>query len=124
MKIYMGHSRHWDYEKKLYKPILDSDLSKEHEIILPHINEKSIDTKNIIENSDLFIAEVSVPSLGLGIEIGRAEQIGKKILCIYNNEYNLSKSLKFVKTDIIEYEDEKDMVKKLKEYIQKINNER
>lgn len=124
MKIYIGHSRHWDYERKLYKPILDSELSKEHEIIFPHINEKSFNTKKIIEEADLFIAEVSVPSLGLGIEIGRAEQIGKKILCIYNNEYNLSKSLKFVKTDIIEYEDERDMVKKLKVYIQKINNER
>ena len=124
MKIYIGHSRNYDYEKKLYKPILDSDLSKEHEIIFPHINENSFNTKNIIEEADLFIAEVSVPSLGLGIEIGRAEQIGKKILCIYNNEYNLSKSLKFVKTDIIEYEDERDMVKKLKVYIQKIDNGR
>ena len=75
--------------------------------------------KKIIEEADLFIAEVSVPSIGLGIEIGRAEQIGKKILCIYNKEYKFPECLNFVETDIIEYKDETDMVNKLKEYIQK-----
>lgn len=119
MKVYIGHSRQWDYERKLYNPILDSEICKEHKIIFPHINEKSFNTKKIIEEADLFIAEVSVPSLGLGIEIGRAEQIGKKILCIYNKEYKLPESLKFVETDIIEYKDETDMVNKIKEYIQK-----
>lgn len=58
MKIYIGHSRQWDYKRKLYRPILDSNLNKEHEIILPHIGEKTFNTKNIIEESDLFIAEV------------------------------------------------------------------
>ena len=120
MKIYIGHSRNYDYEKKLYKPILDSELSKEHEIIFPHIGEKTFNTKSIIEESDLFIAEVSVPSLGLGIEIGRAEQIGKKILCIYKKGEKVSSSLKYVDAILIEYNDEKDMIDKIKKEIEKI----
>ena len=124
MKIYIGHSRHWDYEKKLYRPILDSYLNKEHEIIFPHIGEKTFNTKSIIEESDLFIAEVSIPSLGLGIEIGSADAKQKRLLCIYNSKYRCPESLKHIKTDIIAYQDEIDMLNKLKAYIQIINNER
>lgn len=29
MKIYIGHSRNWDYKNKLYKPILDSEINRE-----------------------------------------------------------------------------------------------
>ena len=33
--------------------------------------------------ADVLIAEVTTPSLGLGYEIGRALENGKKILCLY-----------------------------------------
>jgi nucleoside 2-deoxyribosyltransferase len=35
---------------------------------------------------DLVVAEVSQPSLGVGYEIGRAESLGKKVICLYNEE--------------------------------------
>jgi hypothetical protein len=38
-----------------------------------------------LEDADLIIAEVSIPSLGVGYEIARAEMLGKKIVCLYNN---------------------------------------
>lgn len=120
MKIYIGHSRNWDYKNKLYKPILDSEINRENEIIFPHINEKTVNSKQIIQNADLFIAEVSIPSLGLGIEIGRAEMQNKRILCIYNKEFNCPSSLKFINADIIEYINEEDMLKKIKNYINMI----
>ncbi len=34
--------------------------------------------------SDLLIAEVTVPSLGVGYEIGRAIDMGKPVLCLFN----------------------------------------
>ena len=37
-----------------------------------------------IVESDLLVAEVTVPSLGVGYEIGRALEMGKPILCLYN----------------------------------------
>lgn len=35
---------------------------------------------------DIMVAEVSLPSLGVGYEIGRAESLGKKVICLYNEE--------------------------------------
>jgi len=33
--------------------------------------------------SDVVVAEVSVPSLGVGYEIGKAEERGIRVLCLY-----------------------------------------
>ena len=123
MKIYIGHSNDWDYKNKLYKPILNSKLSEKHEIIFPHINNESFNTKEVIKTSDLFIAEVSRPSLGLGIEIGRAEQIGKRILCIYEEGQKCPSSLKYVNVTVIPYKGAIDMVNKIESEINKIENQ-
>ena len=37
-----------------------------------------------IEQAEFFVADVSSPSLGVGYELGLAESLGKKILCLYN----------------------------------------
>lgn len=123
MRIYIGHSKQWDYERELYEPILQSDLAKDNEIIFPHMNKKEFNTDLTIANSDLFIAEVSRPSLGLGIEIGRAESIGKKILCMYQKEYECPNCLKYVKVDIVEYKNKDDMIGKIERYISDKNKE-
>lgn len=39
-----------------------------------------------VKEADVLIAEVSTPSLGVGYEIGKAEDMGKKILCLYRNQ--------------------------------------
>jgi len=38
-----------------------------------------------IRESDVVVAEVTVPSLGVGYEIGRAIEMGKPVLCLFNN---------------------------------------
>lgn len=37
-----------------------------------------------LRDSDLVIAEVSVPSLGVGFEIGQAIEMKKPVLCLFN----------------------------------------
>lgn len=37
-----------------------------------------------IRESDVVVAEVTVPSLGVGYEIGRAIEMGKPVLCLFN----------------------------------------
>ena len=37
-----------------------------------------------IVESDVLVAEVTVPSLGVGYEIGRALEMGKPILCLFD----------------------------------------
>ncbi len=41
-----------------------------------------------IKSSDVMVAEVSTPSIGVGYEIREAEGADKKILCLYNNNIN------------------------------------
>ena len=46
------------------------------------------DLQWIIE-SDMLVAEVTIPSLGVGYEIGRAIEMGKPILCLFNTDFSI-----------------------------------
>lgn len=46
-----------------------------------------------IAESDLLIAEVSTPSHGVGYEIGHALSLGKPVLCLYDQNANVSKMI-------------------------------
>ena len=118
MKIYIGHSNNFNFKEELYMPIIKSKLNEKVEFIFPHLTDKTFNSKEIIEQSDLFIAEVSRPSLGLGIEIGRAEMKNKRILCIYDEKFKAPTSLKYVNVDIWAYKDTDDMISKIEEYIE------
>jgi len=50
------------------------------------LSDKEIHDRDLswIVESDLLVAEVTVPSLGVGYEIGRAIEMGKPVLCLYN----------------------------------------
>jgi len=51
------------------------------------LNDKFIHDRDIewLLSADVLVAEVTTPSLGVGYEIGRALENGKKILCLYRN---------------------------------------
>ena len=118
MKIYISHSSKYDYKNKLYNPIKNSNLVESNEIFLPHEDPNQIiNTKEIISNSDLVIAEVSVPTIGQGIELGWADYAKTPILCIYEKGAEISSSLKFITNNFIEYEDSDDLVSKISEFI-------
>jgi len=51
---------------------------------IPHIDIHSRDLDWLFE-SDVLVAEISTPSLGVGYEIGRAVENSKKILCLYSD---------------------------------------
>ena len=71
MRIYISHSSKYDYINKIYNPIKNSDLVKTNTFFLPHEDKnKIVNTKDIISNYDLVIAEVSLPATGQGIELG------------------------------------------------------
>jgi hypothetical protein len=38
---------------------------------------------NWLQDADVLVAEVTTPSLGVGYEIGRAVEWGKRIICLY-----------------------------------------
>lgn len=120
MKIYVSHSKEFDYLNKLYKPIKESSLNSKHEFFFPHESGKSVNTKDTIKNSDLILAETSFPATGQGIELGWAENFGVPILCFYNEGSKISGSLEYVAKNIISYADEKDLITKLADYLSKV----
>ena len=70
MKIYVGHSSSFDYRAELYHPLAELNLTG-CEFVFPHVaSESPTNSKEHMQAIDLMIAEVSYPSIGLGIEIG------------------------------------------------------
>ncbi len=118
MKIYISHSSSYDYTNRLYNPIKNSNLMKEHEIFFPHDDINiSLNARDIISKCDLLIAEASLPTTGQGIEIGWADYAGTTILCVYEKDAKISSALKFITNNFIEYENIEDMINKINDFI-------
>ena len=62
---------------------------------------------------DLVIVEVSLPSIGMGIELGWANMKKIPIICFYKKGSQVSGSIKAVTDKIIEYSDVNDFISKL-----------
>jgi hypothetical protein len=114
MRIYVSHSRNFDFKKELYEPLENSGLDLE--FIFPHKDsEDAFDSKSLFTNKgcDLVLAEGSYQSTGQGIELGWANILGVKIISIYKAGSQLSNSLKTISEDVIEYADSNDLINKL-----------
>ena len=113
MKIYLSHASGYDYENKLYKP-LKGTFAGEHEFFFPHDERpEGVNAREALPSYDVMLAEVSYPSTGQGIELGRAESAGVPIVCFYRAGSRISSSLRFVSDTIVEYVDNDDMISKI-----------
>jgi len=97
MKIYFaGAVRAGRENQEVYQQIIER-LKNYGEVLTEHIGKKELtaDGENLpeekiferdmgyIQEADVLVAEISTPSLGVGYEIARAEQWGKRALCLY-----------------------------------------
>lgn len=94
MKIYFsGSIRGGQQDTDLYAELIH-ELKQYGSVLTEHIGSKTIDTTitdqeihdrdmKWVKESDIVIAEVTVPSLGVGYEIGRAIDMKKPIICLY-----------------------------------------
>ena len=119
MNIYISHSRDFDFENELYKPIRESNINNLYSFFLPHENQNDSDNIEALKSSDLIIAEVSYPSTGQGIEIGIASTLNIPILCIYKESNKISGSLKYITDKFISYPNSQDLISKIKEFLAK-----
>jgi hypothetical protein len=102
MKIYVGHSTSFDFKEELYSPI--KALQSEHEFVLPHEGGGApSNSVELMKEIGLMIAEVSYPSTGLGIELGWADQLGVKIVCIHKTDTNPSPSIATICKQVYSY---------------------
>lgn len=113
MRIYVSHSRKFDFKNELYLPIQNSELSTQHEFIFPHAESDSpFNTKELFVNKscDLVIAEVSYPATGQGIELGWANILEIPIVCLYKDGTTPSGSLATVSKKLLMYTDTQNML--------------
>ncbi|QQR77731.1 MAG: nucleoside 2-deoxyribosyltransferase [Candidatus Moraniibacteriota bacterium] len=103
MKIYFaGSIRGGRGDKDLYLQLIQH-LAKHGKVLTEHVgdgnlteigedgpNDEYIYERDMdwVRQSDVVIAEVSTPSLGVGYEIGKAEDMNIKMLCLYRNQQN------------------------------------
>ncbi len=114
MKVFVSHSKNFNFKDELYEPIRESNLVSEHEFFFPHDTDVIFNTKGAIQNVyEVILAEVSFPSTGQGIELGWAEDKNKKIICIYKTGSKPANSLKEISKSILEYSDSQDMINKI-----------
>lgn len=116
MKIYVSHSRSFDFVKELYEPLQKSALAVIHQFILPHNQGwETYPSKKLFSDNacDLILAEASFPSTGQGIELGWADTEGIKIICAYKEGSKVSGSLRFLTKDFLVYKDTDDLVHQL-----------
>ncbi|QQG39475.1 MAG: nucleoside 2-deoxyribosyltransferase [Candidatus Aenigmatarchaeota archaeon] len=99
-KIYFaGSIRGGRGDVDAYRAII-TDLQKYGQVLTEHIGDKEISAlgENItaraihdrdlgwLLSSDVVVADVSTPSLGVGWEIGRAVERGKPVLCLFRSD--------------------------------------
>ncbi len=78
------------------------------------------DLENKLINADIVFAEVSIPSLGVGYELGFADKLGKKIVAIYDENYTKKVSTMIrgnKRIKLIPYKDIKEITEKLDELL-------
>jgi hypothetical protein len=115
MKIFISHSTRFNFQDELYKPLKESEFAKKHELIFPHDEGGETNTKDVIRDCDLVVAEVSIPSLGQGIELGWANGSYVTIICFYKSGSKVSDSLKYITDTIFEYSSMDVMIAKIVE---------
>lgn len=119
MRIYVGHSKKFNYKKELYEPLRESSLNDRHEIVLPHEeSDEPFNSKEFLETCDVMIAEVSYPGTGLGIELGWADALGIPIIAARRKDIKLSNSVKSLIDCIITYSTSKELILKIKKELE------
>lgn len=116
MKIYLAHSTHFDFKEKLYIPLRGSTLNTEHELLFPHETDAPPEiTRDMIKECDALVADVSAPSLGVGIEMGWADAFHVPVIAMNERGRKVSFSIDNVVTQRFEYDGPDDMLAKLGE---------
>lgn len=111
MKVYLAHSRRIDFVNELYIPLREA-LCGSHELILPHLDSlEPYPSRQLFteRGCDAVLAEVSVPSIGLGIELAWAAAAAIPICCIHSRREAPSDALQSVTKYIAAYGDQREL---------------
>jgi nucleoside 2-deoxyribosyltransferase len=122
--------------ESVYQVIVESLLQAGHQVPTAHLAESGIGaveavldpqavyTRDVdwIRASEALIAEVSVPSHGVGYEIGFALGIGKPVLAIYQQGRKVSKMIsgnQDANLQVRTYQDPREAMQVIREFLSK-----
>ena len=97
MKIYFAGSIRGGRDDAYVYEIIIKLLKNYGEVLTEHIGDQSLSNQGEdkshqyiynrdikwLHSADVLVADVSTPSVGVGYEIGTAEMLDKRILCLY-----------------------------------------
>ncbi|MDD5566714.1 MAG: nucleoside 2-deoxyribosyltransferase [Patescibacteria group bacterium] len=139
MKIYFaGAITGGRYHQPWYKDIIEY-LQGYGEVITQQIGDKDLKIReghltddaiftwlvDQLAKADAVVADVTVPSLGVGYEIALAEKMGKNILCLFNNETDQYLSAMISgnpNLSLFEYKELDEVCRAIDEYFKEIQN--
>lgn len=101
MKIYISGSIYGGTQKIDTYKILVRELEKYGQVMNKQVADENTianekyqkdeeifkDLEKKLNEADIIFAEVSIPSLGVGYELGFADKLNKKIIAIYDKNY-------------------------------------
>ena len=115
-RIYFIHSRKIDYNDLIYLPVLRSEVLHTHELMLPESeNLKNVYYKDLINDADLIVVELSNPDLGFNMELKQAILSRKPILALANKKIGFDMKYQKLLKNVYGYE----TVKEFREYVEK-----
>jgi nucleoside 2-deoxyribosyltransferase len=87
-----------EYGKVLTEHLASNEVIENKDRVL---TDKEIHDRDLqwVRESDVVVADVTVPSLGVGYEIGRAIEMGKPLLCLFNTSSNYTLSAMIAGSD-------------------------
>lgn len=88
------------------------------------MNPTDIYTRDInwLTESNLVVADITIPSLGVGYELAYAEKLNKKIIVCYENKQNISAMIRGNNNLIqIPYDNIPDLLTKIDEVMENLN---
>ncbi|NLL01928.1 MAG: hypothetical protein GX265_02775 [Mollicutes bacterium] len=117
LKVYFIHSTKIDYTNEYYRYILSSPVCIRHELMLPQTkNYQTKYVKDLINEADIIVAEVSKPTFGLKLELKWAFKSGKPIKYI-SLDNTIPKKVKKYVPEIEIIDDDKTFVKIIEDFI-------
>ncbi len=122
LKVYFIHSSKLDYKNLIYRLVVTSSVCINHELMLPYTNEyQTRYVKDLIEEADIIIAEVSSPNMGLIYELKLLLNVKKPIKYISLNNEIPDKVKKYV-PEIEHITEDKSYIQIIEEFIKQYSD--
>lgn len=107
LSIYFVHSEKIDYNDLIYLPVLRSNYLSQYKLIFPQSDEnKDIYFKDLMDKADLFVVELTNPTMGFNMELKHAVLSKKPILALAQRNIGYDEKYQKLLKNVIGYNNE------------------